>query len=148
MPCFKFVNCSSVPSTVFVTPVNAVSKSIADFREATAIPPTTPLTIDNLFPILSIFSPYFFSFSPDSSHFFPLVISLSFCNTICLLVSSIAFCISCCLVFAFNISLFVFSIVLCSEFCLLSCVASLSASFLASSEFLPHTFRSFVIFLS
>ena len=77
IPCLKLFNCSSVPSTVFVTPVHALSKEIDAFRDAPAIVAIPALNTESLFPALSIFLPKLFKLSPNFVMFFPAVINFS-----------------------------------------------------------------------
>ena len=66
-PCLIFSNSSSVPSTVFVTPVNAVSKSIALLVTPTNVALAAALTGISFFPTSVILEPTFCNFSPTAA---------------------------------------------------------------------------------
>ena len=66
-PSFIFSNSSSVPSTVLVTPVNAVSKSIALLATPTNAALAAALTIVSFLPTLVIESPKVCIFVPTAA---------------------------------------------------------------------------------
>ncbi len=76
MPCFNSANCSSVPLTVLITPVKAVSKSEAAFPAyipKETIGADTPIV--NLFPKLSILEPTFWNLFPTESKVSPIFVN-------------------------------------------------------------------------
>ncbi len=69
IPCFIFSSCSGVPSTVLVTPVQALSKSIAVLLTRANAPVATPLAIDAFLPTSVILPPAFSTLLPKSDIF-------------------------------------------------------------------------------
>ena len=77
IPCLSLFNCSSVPSTVLVTPVQALSYEIDDFNDAPTTAATPPLNTESLLPALSNLFPKLLKLSPSFVMLFPAFINFS-----------------------------------------------------------------------
>ena len=72
MPFSNSANCSSVASTVFLTPAKALSKSIAAFVDTVPSPTIGAVTyLVSVLPTLDIVLPTVFIFPPTSVKVFP-----------------------------------------------------------------------------